>query len=45
MLKDFDVVDHGNGSITFNGTLYTIPPEMYLNMTIAPPAEFKNDSI
>jgi hypothetical protein len=33
MLRDFDVVDHGNGSLTFNGVLYTIPPEMYTNST------------
>jgi hypothetical protein len=31
MLRGFDVVDHGNGSLTFNGVLYTIPPEMYTN--------------
>jgi len=33
MLRDFDVFDHGNGSLTFNGVLYTIPPEMYTNTT------------
>ena len=33
MLRDYDVVDHGNGSLTFNGVLYTIPPEMYTNTT------------
>ena len=33
MLKDYDVVDHGNGSLSFNGVLYTIPPELYVNTT------------
>jgi hypothetical protein len=33
MLRDYDVVDHGNGSLTFNGVLYTIPPDMYTNTT------------
>ena len=33
MLRDFDVIDHGNGSLTFNGELYTIPPEFFVNTT------------
>jgi hypothetical protein len=33
MLRDFDVIDYGNGSLTLNGVLYTIPPEMYTNTT------------
>ena len=28
-----DVVDYGNGSLGLNGTLYTIPPELYKNYT------------